>query len=182
MEICKYIYNFFLCLKYPFLRARNVWTGKKLGYRYTWHDDIDKGWKKAFGKDLLRDMKIALKKTGILKKYRITQIKEKYGTLRIYDAGGNDEIWGVIQKYELLSMCYCMNCGKPVRYMTKGWVGYYCEDCIKHEYKDQEDIDACRLTKKYIPKVFKYIGDEVVEINYKEKYGIDFYKLWDLKE
>lgn len=76
------IHNFFFCLKYPFWKARNVWDGKFLGYSHTWYDDIEKGWQKAFGKQLSNEIKKAGKpviKQG--KKWEdilvFQQIKEK---------------------------------------------------------------------------------------------------------
>lgn len=41
--IFRKICNFLLCLRYPFYKSRNVWTGKFLGYEFTWYDDIPKG-------------------------------------------------------------------------------------------------------------------------------------------
>ena len=75
----KYIKNFFLCLKYPFLKVRNVWTGKFCGYNGTYLDWIPHGWKKAFGKQLCKDLRKALIKDKNLYKFRFSDIKEKYG-------------------------------------------------------------------------------------------------------
>lgn len=74
-----WIKNYFLCLKYPFLKSRNVWTDKFLGYGDTLYEWIPDGWRKAFGKQLIKDLRKALKQDGILKDFRFHQIKEKYG-------------------------------------------------------------------------------------------------------
>ena len=42
--IFRWIKNFFFCLKYPFWKSTNVWTGDSLGYSYTWYDDIPEGY------------------------------------------------------------------------------------------------------------------------------------------
>ena len=60
--------NYFLCQKYKFLKMYNVYTGKFCGYRSTWYDFIPSGWKKAFGKDLCKELKKALKKDKFYKK------------------------------------------------------------------------------------------------------------------
>ncbi len=46
---------------------------------YTEWDCMEKGWKKAFGKQYLKDLKEAAIKDGYLKSLRITQLKEKWG-------------------------------------------------------------------------------------------------------
>ena len=44
----KKIRNWLLIKKYPWLQCRNVWNGKKLGYDFTWLDDMPIGWRIAF--------------------------------------------------------------------------------------------------------------------------------------
>lgn len=175
INIFRYISNLILCLKYPFIR----WYGDPLyrGYphkkhyslSYTWFDEIPYGWRKAFGKQLLKEIKKAGKpfiKQG--KKWNDIlsweQIKEKYGTLRLY-ASAIDEIQDILSKYEAMSEGYCVCCGKPARYMTKGWVEFYCEDCyVKHlkhfGLKEKEDIDKAkekeRLTIDDLPQYTRY--------------------------
>lgn len=56
------IRNFLFCRKYPFWKSTNVFTGEFLGYDSTWYDDILPGWRKAFGKDLSREIKRVGKK------------------------------------------------------------------------------------------------------------------------
>lgn len=155
--------NFFFCLKYPFWTLRNVWDGHFMGYSSTWYDSIPDGWKTAFGKQLSEDIKKAGKQTRKrLHKYvnwknMITweQIKEKYGTLRLY-ASCSEEIYNVLQKYEKMSEYYCIECGKPSKYMTKDWVEFYCEDCFnkwldnnKFPIKEQKEIrKLCRIRRR----------------------------------
>lgn len=104
---------------------------------YTEMDAMEYGWRKAFGKQLLKDVKTELKSKGLLHKYRITQIKEKWGELCWYDSGGTKELFDILRKYERLSYRTCYNCGKPAKYRTvRGWILPYCEDCIS-----QDDLD-----------------------------------------
>lgn len=178
------IHNFFFCLKYPFWKAYNVWTGKFCGYKFTEYDCIPYGWRKAFGRQLSKELKGALKKSNSLKTFRFSQIKEKYGELCLYCFAASEEVYHILHKYELLSTGYCIMCGKPARYRTQGWIEFYCEDCIKKFVEDENEVNEYRLTKEDIPECYinKEDTDELVEVNLKTEYNIDFYKLWNIDE
>ena len=62
-----------------------------MGYGYTWYDDIPEGWRKAFGKQLSKELKKKKKKDNQLKTFRFSQIKEKHGSLCIYTQGCSEE-------------------------------------------------------------------------------------------
>ena len=190
------IRNFFFCLKYPFWKSYNRLTGKFSGYEFTEYDFIPEGWRIAFGKQLSKDIKKAGKASRKrLHKYlswkeliTILEIKEKYGQLRIY-AHNTEEIQEVLDKYELLSLGYCINCGKPVKFVTKdGWVEYLCFDCFINNYLNKvvedyklQEYDRCRLKPKDIPDIERLDkNDNFVPVDLKEEYGIDFYELWNL--
>ena len=91
-------------------------------------DAMEPGWRKVFGIKICKEFKKQLKKEGNLYKFRIYQIKEKWGLLRIYH-NGSQEIENIINKYEDLSEKICICCGKPATKMTKGWISYYCDSC-----------------------------------------------------
>ena len=185
--------NFFFLLKYPFYRAYNVWKGKFCGYSFTEYDNIPKGWRIAFGKQMSEEIKKAGKESrkrlskhlSWKKMIQWQQIKEKWGELRLY-ASATDEIREVLDKYELLSTGYCLFCGKPARYRTYGWIEYLCSDCFEKEVKpNKEDYEKCRLTKKDIPLIHTYTkgkNGNVVKhkVDLKKKYNIDFVELWGL--
>ena len=101
------------------------------------------GWKKAFGLQMCEEIKQELLKTkGLIFKYRITQIKEKFGGLRWYDQNTTNEILSIIAKYEDLSYKTCISCGKPATKISKGWISPYCDDCIgNHEYMLIENMN-----------------------------------------
>lgn len=99
-------YNKQLCERYPFLIPSNRFSGIKIteaqnggywpgdpeaipeyDYEYTELDSMPDGWRKAFGEQMCEELKNELLKFNYLDKYRITQIKEKFGTLRWYDEG-----------------------------------------------------------------------------------------------
>lgn len=196
----KILQNVVLIIRFPFLLPRNRWTGKvnnwgrfikyiKEGkykqafnepyfFQYTELDSMPDGWRKVFGVQMCRDIKKALLKKGLkcLYSYRISEIKEKWGYLHWYDFGATEEVHKVIQHYEWLSMCYCIHCGKPVRYMTQGWIEYVCEDCAK-EFIKPEYIEECRLTEDDIPQFCHYDSEgNKTEIDLE----VDFKKMWNV--
>ena len=131
-------YNKDLLEKYPWLTPYNVWTGEPLedyDYEYTLADDIPRGWRIAFGDQMIEELDQLLKKYNLEKEYRIVQIKEKFGGLRWYDNGfpeeGYKEYTDWLHKYEDLSFRTCIRCGKPAIGLTKGWIMPLCKDCMK---------------------------------------------------
>ena len=165
--------NFIRCKIYPFWAIIDYDTGKPFDYKFTWYDDIPMGWRKAFGKQLSKDLKKALIKSRDLYNFKFTQIKEKYGTLCLYNNGCTKEVSDIIQYYEDLSMCYCINCGKPSRWVTEGWISYLCDNCaqkIAAEGRRRIDVDDIPTWKEQINGewVIKDLG-----INYKELLGLN---------
>ena len=83
-------------------------------------------------------MKEAAIKDGYLKSLRITQLKEKWGMIRLYPNSYGDNVLKVIQKYEKLSWDTCVKCGKPATHTSRGWICPYCEDCVnKSEHPER---------------------------------------------
>lgn len=99
---------------------------------YTELDAMEPGWRKAFGIQMCKEIKQELKKHKFLYKYRIFQIKEKWGYLHWYDSGHpkDSKIYDIIRKYEEISAKTCIVCGKPATKMSTGWISPYCDDCI----------------------------------------------------
>ena len=94
-------------------------------------DAVEPGWKKAFGKQYLKDLKKQLKKDKCLYTWRITDIKEKWGRFNLYCNWGSKELYEIIEKYESLSWETCIKCGKPSTHISRGWISPYCENCAK---------------------------------------------------
>ena len=144
-----------LCQDYPFLIPYNRWTGKvcwekkkyrriykkcKLWYTppyaFTELDAMPDGWRKKFGLQMCEEIKQELIKFNYLHKYRIMQIKEKYGELRWYDAAipKDSQIWDIIDKYSELSRHTCICCGRPAEIINnRGWFEPLCESCLEKE-------------------------------------------------
>ena len=132
--------------KYPWLYPVSEYTGKPLenyDYSFTWMDDIPLGWNIAFGKQMVEELGALLEKYNYQGEYSICQIKEKFGGLRWYDNGfpteGYEEYKEWLDKYEELSFKTCIDCGKPAKYFTRGWITPICEDCAKeYEYTEKQ--------------------------------------------
>ena len=132
--------------KYPWLYPVSEYTGKPLenyDYSFTWMDDIPLGWNIAFGKQMVEELGALLEKYNYQDEYSICQIKEKFGGLRWYDNGfpteGYEEYKEWLDKYEELSYKTCIDCGKPAKYFTRGWITPICEDCAKeYDYTEKQ--------------------------------------------
>ncbi len=113
---------------------------------YTELEQMPKGWREAFGLQMCEEIKQELKKhKGALRRYRILQIKEKFGGLRWYDAWSTDKILNdIIPKYKAMSFKTCIDCGKPAEYISRGWISPYCSDCAKDKdrYVSMAEEDA----------------------------------------
>lgn len=144
------------------MKVYNVWTGDFCGYGFTEYDYISEGWRKAFGKQLLKDIKKAYKldkKDYPKLKYKTAlhwlQIKSKYGTLRLY-ADATQRIREVLLKYEALSSSYCEVCGNPSKYVTDGWIEFLCEDCFG------QDIIASKMQFISLDEYNQYLDDHKI--------------------
>ena len=66
-----------------------------------------------------------------------SQIKEKFGGLRVYEFGGNNDVEKCIEEAEGKSLKTCENCGKPGNLKGDCWVQTLCDECSKAEkYED----------------------------------------------
>lgn len=66
-------------LRFPFLVITD-WEGKKY-WTSSQYFDLPDGWRKCFGLKICKEIKKELKKSKN-KEYHVTQIKEKFGSLR----------------------------------------------------------------------------------------------------
>lgn len=158
-----------LCERFPFLIPWNRWSGKLIteaqdggywpgepdavpeyDYDYTELDSMPYGWRKAFGLQLCEEIRAALIEDDDLERWRIVQMKEKYGVITIYDNGykQGSRIPDIIRKYEYISQKTCICCGKPATKVTTGWISPYCDDCVP---TDERAID--------IDEYYEYEGE-----------------------
>lgn len=134
--------------EYPFLMPRNRFTDDipdDYDYSYTELDEMPDGWRIAFGDDLLKELKDILVRSEFLDKYRIEQIKEKFGTLRWYDNGVPhavyDEYIEMMRKYESMSERTCIVCGAKATRMSIGWISPFCDKCVEDKNIDTVPIE-----------------------------------------
>ena len=84
-----------------------------------------------------------------------TQVKEKFGTLRFYTNGENDEQGGMISLAEFMSGSICENCGSTEDVtQTKGWIVTLCKKCLKkrEELKSQSKPTAKSTLWSFLTK------------------------------
>ena len=127
-------HNKMLMKRYPFLIPWKVRVGKiKPSYDWTFIDNIPKGWFKRFGYQMLEEIRDICIKEGTLNEITISGIKEKYGSLRIDLWYGTEELWKVLNKYEIESECTCIRCGRPAENHAiaayGGWISPICSNC-----------------------------------------------------
>ena len=82
---------------------------------------------------MCEDLRKILINKRYLSKYKITDIKEKYGSLSISDNGHFEEMDDIITKYEMLSEYICCDCGKPDVSLVNslGYIQPLCRNCLE---------------------------------------------------
>ena len=107
-----------------------------MGYECTWYDALPNGWRKAFGKQLSKELKAALKKDGNLKSFRFTDIKEKWGLLDIHLNYYIYDLDEKIREIEKESEHICEICGSKEnvkRIELHHWIYTRCHKCLEKE-------------------------------------------------
>ena len=67
------------------------------------------------------------------------QVKEKFGGLRFYVFGGDDEVRGMIQMAESFSYRVCDTCGNKGILRKEGWWRTNCDPCEKTRYERKSE-------------------------------------------
>jgi hypothetical protein len=57
----------------------------------------------------------------------VAQIKEKFGGLRFYYDGGDDEVSGMVRMAESWASHSCEECGAPGKSRSGGWIKTLCD-------------------------------------------------------
>ncbi|MGD9724862.1 MAG: hypothetical protein AB7V39_00440 [Nitrospiraceae bacterium] len=108
--------------KYPALFAQH-----KLSMRETcmvWGICTGDGWYK-----ILDQMCQKIQETGI--PVQFSQVKEKFGTLRVYTDGSTDAVEDIITWAAKVSAVTCEECGEPGKMQRGGWLSVRCKECKK---------------------------------------------------
>ncbi len=58
----------------------------------------------------------------------VTQVKEKFGTLRFYYTGGDEYINGLVSMAESMSSVICETCGAPGTQRGGSWIRTLCDE------------------------------------------------------
>ena len=77
------------------------------------------------------------KKSEVIPQVTIAQIKEKFGGLRFYYNGGDDQIQGMVTMAEAWASNTCETCGKPGQQRSGGWIKTLCDE---HEAERQQRL------------------------------------------
>jgi len=90
--------------------------------------ELQKGLKKTDPKKRTKDLLRGAHK------FRVSQVKEKFGTLRFYVDSTTDKIFKFIQKAENKSSKICESCGADADLVSKeSWLATLCTDCARKE-------------------------------------------------
>lgn len=103
-------------------------------YSCTMLDPMPKGWMKAFGEDICREIKQFLIEENMLEEYWVKQIKEKFGALCWYDndCGNHNKLKQIKSKYVELSEHTCVMCGgEGTMRDNLRWISLFCDECYE---------------------------------------------------
>jgi hypothetical protein len=67
----------------------------------------------------------------------VSQVKEKFGTLRFYYDGGDEKIDGMVRMAEAMSAVTCEVCGNLGKFRGRGWYYTSCNEHAREEDKDE---------------------------------------------
>ena len=67
----------------------------------------------------------------------VEQIKEKFGGLRFYYQGGDEQVHGMVRMAEAWAANCCEECGAPGKSRNGGWIRTLCD---QHEAEHQERL------------------------------------------
>jgi len=129
-----------LCDEYPYLlpHFNNKSDYDDFDYSYIVVDEIPSGWRDLF-MQMCEDIKPILEKNNMLDSFYFVQVKEKYGSLRMYVSACPAEVYAILDKYEYVSQFVCECCGQPATKETRGWISHYCDNCFNWRCWDLDD-------------------------------------------
>lgn len=72
---------------------------------------------------------------GVPDEFQVDQVKEKFGGLRFYTMGANEEIYNRISQAEYDSYNTCEICGSTEDVTSEGnWITTFCKKCRDKDY------------------------------------------------
>lgn len=118
-----------LCEKYPKLFADR--NSPMTETAMCWGFEVGDGWYDLI--DILCGSIQGYIDSNNKQQITVSQVKEKFGTLRFYTNGSTDLINGMIWMAEHMSCRICETCGKPGKYRGKGWFYTACDEHAREE-------------------------------------------------
>ena len=84
------------------------------------------------------------KTSEVVAQVTVNQIKEKFGGLRFYYSGGDDEISGMVSMAEAWAGNSCEECGAPGTSRSGGWIKTLCDTHeAERQLKRKEHENLC---------------------------------------
>ena len=147
--------------KYPFLVMRTPWDGHVIeDTEITEYDNCPVGWREIF-LDVIKVISSSYDNWTKKQKqdFYFTDIKEKFGALRIYTSFSTDKISNAIEYAETTSAYTCIECGAQpqtkknrIIWQTRGYILPFCKDCMMRKIyeKDSHFIkdDFVKITRR----------------------------------
>ena len=113
---------------FPWTEAKNVFTGEKLDFSISC--ECEDGWYSLIHNFCEEVKRLYKSKNANINELTIYQIKEKYGTLRIYLGNCIKGTEQIVQRYEMLSSKVCEVCGRKGKMrINNGWIKVLCDSC-----------------------------------------------------
>lgn len=102
---------------------------------------IGKGWYPVLEKlcaNIQQHIDWANRESEVVEQVVVEQIKEKFGGLRFYYQGGDEQIHGMVRMAEAFAGSLCEDCGGIGKRRAGGWVRTLCD---QHEQERNERIE-----------------------------------------
>ena len=174
-----------LLQKYPFLVIENfydrepVYKNEEEKISKNWYKEFDGyGWEELWKRYLKHLFGWYDQQSEEVKKsFHFSDVKEKFGELRIYTVGGHGEDLEWIAEW--LSSVTCQFCGKVTKdeedprwfkiWRTGGWISNMCEECAKkyqREMVERDQLDSLMVKvrtfgyRQYIENGVKFVRYE----------------------
>ena len=134
-----------LCKKYP-----KMMVNRNLPMMETcmcWGFDCGDGWFPILDQlmgNIQHHIDWKNKNSEVVAQVTLDQVKEKFGTLRFYYTGGDDEISGMVRMAESMSGVMCEECSAPAETHGPGWIRTICKPC-----EEKRELARAQWLKDY---------------------------------
>ena len=95
--------------------------------------------------------------------WRALQMKEKFGSFRVYYTGGGKFVHGIMEMVGAISRCTCSTCGRPGKITNMGsGLGEYwlpaCQRCKERHESEKKNDDGTGVVKRIIENEHRFQG------------------------